>query len=343
MFGTGSCEKPTVIERVVGLFPGPYVLKCFFFSCVFGVPMLLVTRFLDTLSVQEALAVFGPLQWQNVLTFSFANFVLLFYSVGGVRYMRSRIATVAAGVEFLTPGDEKTASKVFGPVCRLFPAAFLSVLLLVVSLISLPNQIQHGSGPISFGLVLVSFPFVYLAYGTFVWVYASSVKCLGDLGNQPVKLSEFYEDAHLGMKPLGSLSLSLAAVYFVGLTLVFFSFLSIPLPLEFAVGILLLGGLVLFFLPLNVIHRKMKEKKRAESEKLKHHYKQLAGSVGDPLQVMADAKNMRRLLAVDIIDRQVASIPEWPFDLRTLTWLSAIVLTVVASIVARYVLVFLGL
>jgi len=339
----GDCEHPTLIERIVGFFPGPYVLKSFLFSCVFGVPLLLAARFLDTFSVQEALAVFGPLEWQNVGTFSVANFVLLFYSVWGVKYMRSRIANMTAGVELQTPGDEKTVGKVFKPVCRLFPAAILSVLLLAVSLISLPNQIQHGSGAISFGLVLVSFPFVYLAYGTFVWVYVSSVKCLGDLGNKNVKLSEFYEDAHLGMKPLGSLSFSLAAVYFVGLGLVFFSFLSIPLLLEFAVGILLVGGLVLFFLPLYVIHRKMKEKKKAESEKLKHHYKQLSGSFGDPILALADIKNVRRVLAVDIIDHQVASIPEWPFDLKTLTWLSAIVLTIVTSIVARYVLIFLGL
>jgi hypothetical protein len=339
---TGVCDKPTVIERIVNLFPGPYILKCFTFSCIFGVPLLLFTRFLDTWNVRAALEVFGPLLWQNVLTFSFANFVLSFYSVYSVRYMRSRIARVVSNVELSGPNN-KTVGKVFAPVCRLIPAVILSVLLFSVTLISLPNQLEHGSGPISFGLVLVSIPFVYLAYGTFVWVYASSVKCLSDLGKQPLKLMEFYEDPHLGMKPLGSLSLSLAAVYFAGLGLVFFSFLSIPLPLELAVIILIVAGLGLFFLPLSVIHHKMKDKKKLESEKLKRHYKELIDSSGNPLQNVVDPKNVKRIIAVEIIERKVASIPEWPFDERTLTSLSAIILTVAASIIARYVLVFLGL
>jgi len=340
-----SCEKPTLVERIVNVFPGSYFVKCLLFSSVFGVPFLLLTRFLDTLNVEAALGVFGPLLWQDVVTFSFANFVLVFYAVYGVHYMRSKIASIMPQVEPVMPGGENAASKVFGQVCRLFPALVLSVLLGIVSLVSFPTQGEHAAGPVSFGMVVLSFPFVYLAYGSLVWVYVSSIKSLYDIGRQPLRLVEFHEDAHFGMKPFGSLSLSLALVYFTGLGLVFFSFLSIPLPLELAVGVLILMGMVLFFSPLEVIHHKMRAKKRNELDKVKGHLKQITSSLGDPVLALSrvDVKSLKRMFAVDAMQRQVTAMPEWPFDTRTLTLLSAIVLTVVASIVTKYVMLFLRL
>jgi len=306
---------------------------------------LLLTRFLDTVNVETALAVFGPLSWQNISTFSFANFVLLFYAAYGVRYMRSRATATLSEVESLMPkSGGKTLHDVFSPVCSMLPALIVSMLIAVVSLVSFPDQGQHAAGPISLALVVISFPFVYLAYGTFIWVYCSSVNCLYNLGKQPLRLAEFYEDSHLGMKPFGSLSLSLALVYFAGLGLVFFSFISIPPPLEFALGVMILGGLVLFFLPMNILHRRMQDKKRLERQKLNARHRRLLDSIGEPVQSIQtiEAKNLRHILEVDLINKQVNSISEWPFDTRTLTWLSAIVLTVVASIITKYITIILG-
>lgn len=340
------CGKPTLIEQIVNLFPGPYIFKCLIFSCLFGVPLLLLARFLDTLNVQTALAVFGPLLWQNVVTFFFANFVLLFYAVYGVRHMRYEISAMIPKVGHLAPECcGRHSDEIFRPVCRLTPAVAISLLLIAVSFASFPNQIiQHSTGLISFGLITISFPFVYLAYGTFIWVYSSSVKCLNDFGKQPLRFAEFHEDAHLGMKPVGSLSLSLALVYFAGLGLVFFSFLSIPPPLEFAVAVMILGGIVLFFLPLHTLHRKMRSAKQMEREKSKARYETVMDSINESLQNIRriEARDLKLLLEVDIVHRYVSSIQEWPFDLRTLTWLSAIVLTVVVSIITRYITTVLG-
>jgi hypothetical protein len=249
-------------------------------------------------------------------------------------------------VETIVPeGSAKNLYEAFKPVCKLSPAIIVSLLLVAASLASFPDQAsQHSAGLISLAQIVVSFPIVYLAYGTFVWVYSSSVKCLHDLGKQPMKLSEFYEDSHMGLKPLGSLSLSLALVYFAGLGLVFFSFLSIPLPLEIAVGVMIFGGIVLFLLPLNAIHQKMRVKKQLEREKMRVRYKSLRDSMEESLRKARKVENseLKRVFAVDIIERHVNSTPEWPFDSRTLTWLSAIVLTVVASIVTKYVTILLS-
>ncbi len=340
-----GCDKPAVLEHIVNFFPGPYLCKCLLFSSVFGVPLLLLTRFLDTLKIEAALEVFGPLTWQNVLTFCFANFVLLFYAAYGSRYMRARILTTFRDLDAKSVMSTNRLQEVFTPVCKLSPAIVLSALIAIASIASFPDQWQHAAGPISLAQVIISFPIVYLAYGTFVWVYGSSIKSLHDLGKNHLKLAEFYDDHYLGMKPFGSLSLSLARVYFSGMVLIFFSFIAIPTPLGFVVGILVLAGVAMFFLPSIVIHQKMLDKKREERKKLRSHYNQITASLGDPIQIvtLADAKSLRRILALDIIDRQVDSIPTWPFNLRTLTWLSAIILAVLGSIITKYLLVNIGL
>ncbi len=345
VYDSASCTKPSLIERIINIFPGPYVLKCLIFSCVFGVPSLLLFRFFDTLDVQMTLEVFGPLLWQNIVTFSFANFVLLFYAAYGERYMRSRIAWMVPQVEPLMPKEGRTVQDIFRPVCSFIPAAILSILLAIVSLLSFPDQGQHAAGPISLVLLVISFPFMYLVYGTFIWTYVSSIKCLYDLSRQPLRLAEFYEDNHLGMKSLGSLSLSLALVYFVGLGLIFFSFLSVPPPLEFAVIVMIFAGVILFFLPLITIHKKMLEKKWAEREKLKGHYTHVSKFIDEPSSNgdTIEIKHLRYILAVDIIDRQVAAIPEWPIDSKSFTRLSAIIFTIVVGIATRIMLNSLGM
>jgi hypothetical protein len=342
---TARCAKPSLIERIINLFPGPYVFKCLLFSCVFGVPALLLFRFFDTLDAQAALEVFGPLLWQNIVTFSFANFVLLLYAAYGIKYMRSRIAAMVPQVEPLMPDEGRTVQDIFHPVCAFVPAAVLSILLAVVSLLSFPNQGQHAAGPISLALLVIAFPFVYLVYGTFIWTYVSSIACLYNLSRQPLRLAEFYDDDHLGMKSFGSLSLALALVYFLGLGLIFFSFLSVPPPLELAVVIMILAGVIMFFLPLITIHQKMLEKKREERQKLKSHYTHLLKFIEEPLRSgnATEVKHLRYMMAVDVIDRHISAIPVWPIDSRSWTRISAIVFTVVISIMTRIVLTLLGM
>ncbi len=338
------CERPTFLEQIVNLLPGPYVVKCVLFASILGVPLLLLTRFVDTLDVQATLAIFNPLSWQSVVTFSFANFILIFYAVYGVKYMRSKLYIMMPEIKSILPENSKKIQEIFKPTCNLTSAGILSLLLAAVSLASFPDQFsQHSAGSISLAQVALSFPFMYLAYGTFIWFYSSSVKCLHDLGKQPLKLADYYEDTYLGAKPIGSLSLSLALVYFSGLGLVFFSFLSIPALLELALVVMILGGIVLFFLPLHTIHKKMQQKKQLERDKLKNLHILQKESVYESMQNIqkTPTRDLKHMLEVDIVDRHVKSIPEWPFDFRTLTWLSAIVLAVIASIIAKYVTILL--
>jgi hypothetical protein len=56
-----------------------------------------------------------------------------------------------------------------------------------------------------------------------------------------------------------------------------------------------------------------------------------------------DPNEVTDLVAFQIIDQKVSSISVWPFDTVTLSWFSAIIITVLGSIITRYLLGFLGL
>jgi hypothetical protein len=193
---------------------------------------------------------------------------------------------------------------------------------------------------LSFIVKVVGFIVSMIAYGTFVWMYTSSIKGLYRLGREHLRFSSFYEDKHLGMKSLGSVSLSLAWVYFLGIGLVFFSFSPLPFTLLAALFGLIALGIVLFFLPLHEVHVKMKREKLAVEKALGKRLHQLVETLESSKE---DPNEVTDLVAFQIIDQKVSSISVWPFDTVTLSWFSAIIITVLGSIITRYLLGFLGL
>src|SRR5207249_1441117 len=85
------------------------------------------------------------------------------------------------------------------------------------------------------------------------------------LSSAPLELRPYYEDPFLGLRPIGSLALSLATVYFGFIALFMLSLLtssSTP-SIGDVVGVggflfgLILFGLFLFFLPLSKLHGRM--------------------------------------------------------------------------------------
>ncbi len=337
-------ERPTLIERVVGLVPIPYALGCLLFASVLGVPGFLLARFVDTGSADAALAMFGPTPpaWQNVLTYTLANFGLVLYALAGTRYMRRRIVATEPAMAALTPDGEVALHRTFGPVAARWPPVVVGAVVFAVSFLALPGQAGGITSPVELVLRTLSYPFAYLAYGTFIWAYVSAVRGLHAFGKEDLRLRSHYEDRFLGLRPFGSLSLSIAGVYFLGMSLVFFSFLNVPGLLAGLLIVLIALGVVLFFLPLDTMHRRLREEKARAHASLTHHFRRVEQILAPPGgSAPATADDVHRLMALDLAERRAAAISEWPFDMRTLSWLGAIVLSVIAAVVTRYTITLL--
>ncbi len=331
-------EAPTFLERVVNPLPGPYFLKIFLFWCLFGTPGMVVSRYLDAFNTEAVVSLFGVVSAQNVLVFSLANFVLPLYAFYGVRHMRMKISESIPELNQVTASKALDEGGIFRSIARFLPALALGLVFSVVSLVSLPGQTQHVVGYLSLVVKVVGFCVSMLAYGTFIWMYASSIRGLYLLGRGPLSFTSFLEDKHLGMESLGSVSLSLVWVYFLGIGLVFFSISPLPVALLLVLVGLIVFGVILFFLPLHEVHVKMVCEKRVAEKGFRVRLRQLVGVLesGKSLGEFSD------LAALQILEQKVSKISEWPFDTTTLSWLSAIVISVVGAIITKYLLVFVG-
>jgi hypothetical protein len=333
-------EEPTLIERVADLFPGPFFIKCLLFWIVFGTPGLLLSRYVDTLNIDRTLAIFDQVTLQNVIVFSLANFIIPLYAFYGTRYMRVKIINTIPQLEPVTVNGKAALRKIFDPVSRSWPAFVLAGAFGAVSLLSLPGQTSHVLGYASFIIKVFGFSFIMLSYGTFVWMYVSSIRGLYRLGRERLCFVSYYEDAHMGMKPLGSLSLSFAWVYFVGLTLTFFSINPLPIPILMVILILILLGVILFFIPAFTVHERMVREKHAAEKALRDRLPRIMRTLDyqeDYPDEIAD------LVMFQTLEQKVCKISEWPFDARTLSWFSAIVISVIGTELTRFVLGITGL
>ena len=338
-----SRHRSTLIETAIAELPGPYGLWAFLLAAVFGLPGFIVARYLDTGSVDRALSLFS-LNLPSAGTYFLATFGITLYALLGIRFMRSRTLAAQKAFAPLIPNGVEAVERAFHPVTDALPPLILTPALLIVSFATFPDQIQDITGPGYLVLRIVSFPLAYFVYATFIWVYLSSIRSLHVLGKGPLRLTSFFEDLHFGLRPFGSLSLFLALVYFVGLVLVAFSFLALPALLAGLLAALALPGVVLFFLPLFALHRRMLEEGRKARDALASAYSKAepllepGGTVGEP----SASEAMRSLLALQILEHRVSNISRWPLDLRTMSWFSAILLSVAAAIATRYVLTYLG-
>lgn len=335
--------RDTLIERFFASLPGPFALWVFVLAFVFGTPGFIVARLLDTGSVGRALSLFEP-TLESVVTYGMATFGLTLYALLGLRFMRSRTAAASRALEPLIPGGRSAMERALAPVTSPIPPLVLTPILLAVSFVAYPDQVQDITGIAYGALRIVSLPIVYFVYATFIWVYLSSVMGLDTIARGPLRLRSFLEDSHFGVRPIASLSLFLALVYFLGLGLVVFSFLELPLVLEALLAALALPGVVLFFLPVARLRARMSAARAEAGACLAEALAKARPflEAGTPAGRVDAPDAVAALLAYQIIEHRVGEVGEWPLDTRTVSWFSAIVLSVLAAIATRYVLAGLG-
>ena len=353
-------ERPTYWERFINLLPVPYTAGSLIIAAIIAGPGRYLVGYLETFDIYKALQdpFTPPTQsfplWRTVLNDT-VSFLLLFFIFYMIRYMRLKL--VAAEPELLpvSPEGEETFHRVFGRVSRPWPPIILASMLFFFNAV-LPYQIL-GSGqsqpielvaPFAFLFSFVTFPLVFAVFATFIWVYFSSIWGLHKLGKAHLKLKSFNEDPMLGVRPIGSISLSLALAYFTGLGglgLLISLGPTIELPSIVLLSLLIPLGAAMFFLPLNSIHQRMLEGKQREQSSIRSRFSQLvnASNTSESEVSQSSVAYLKNLFMFEVLktdERRVTAMPTWPFDTRVLGRLAAIVLTVVAIIIARVIQLF---
>jgi hypothetical protein len=342
--GPGSL---TLAERFIAAFRLPYALGCLVVGFVlFGILNTLFSKYVETMDLRQAVdAAFSP---QNL-----ATGLLFAYSFYAPRYMRTKLLDAGRSLPALMPDKEEGFRKTFHGVASVRPQvgtwiAFLSALLLAFEV----AVVFGGSSSFRFDtsgsfswleflatiVGVVSLAVVSLALSSVVWTYWSISAGMRRFSGTPLELRPYYEDPFLGLKPVGSLALSLATVYFGFIALFLLALLTSPSTPKvgdlvgvggFLFGLIVLGVL-LFFLPLTKLHRRMVAEQRTARAVLNPQMRMLFQE--SPGRGHDDVGHVLR---VDLMDRKVAAIAGWPYDVGILGRLSVIAVSVTAILISR--------
>ncbi len=343
-------EMPTLAERFVGAFRLPYPIGCLFVGFfLFGIVDVALGAFVQTSNLSTTVA-------KTLAPASLLTDLLVAYSFYAPRYMRRKLVETGRALSSLLPDRDGEFRRIFAEVASPRPQVIAWLLFLAALLVAVSVPAILGTGPSPFvfnggpGTALEFIASVYdivslaaatLALSSVVWTFWSISLGIHRFGRAPIALRPYYEDAFLGLKPLGGLSLSLALGYFVFIGL-FLLVLSgspgTPTPAEvlgvggFLSGLVLLG-LVLFFLPLRGLHRRMVDQKQRETARLRPNLGPIYEEGAGP----HSAQDVAHLYRVDMMDRKVAAMAVWPYDVGILGRLSAITLSVIAILLSRII------
>ncbi|TLY13960.1 MAG: hypothetical protein E6K84_03205 [Thaumarchaeota archaeon] len=347
-----SPEWSTPVERLVNLVHLPYAWGCLFWAILFGVGGRLLGGYVDTFDPKVTLTrILDPnlSLWQAIANLVLNLILIPFLLIFSVRFMRLRVVQSELELSAISPHGEETLHKVFGGVSRLLPPILIGAAVIGLYAIPGASPTVRGGGNPGLGDLseIVSSIFTGFCFGSFLWVYLSSLRGLHKVGGEALGLRSSSEDPMLGLRPLGSISLSLAGAYFAvlflgALTLIIlpFGFSDIALLLIF-----LITGMVMFFLPLNNIHRKMQQEKRLEQSRIREQFNELAKKRDNPGH--EDSRDvltrMERLLTIQMLEQKVSAVPTWPFDTSILGRFFAITLSVAAILIARLIMIELHL
>lgn len=358
-------EDPTLPERLIHVLHLPYVAGCIVLGYfLLGILPPFIAEYVDSSSIQKSLNV--ALVPQNAVTGLVVPY--LFYAP---RYMRRKLLQTETQLTGLLSGGEEEFHKLFGRVSALRPqllawALMAAVLLAEFNLVpgllaslfpnSLAQQAQQTQpvaatfqGELAFFLAsLATFLTTALVLSSLFWVYYSILKGIRDLGASELNLLPPYRDSFLGLKPVGSLALSLAVAYFGFEVVLLLTTIFAPPTIFDLVTIggvlvaLVVVGILAFFFPLRRLHRRMMLEKGLAREELAKRFAPIMNDSPTSTGVDGNVEHEAlEVLKVDLMDRKVSSIATWPFDLPILGKLTIIVLSVTAGCLTRFVILFL--
>ncbi len=346
-------EKLTVVERVVAAFHLPFPLACAALALLIGFPANLAAAYLDTGDLGRASNIaltnnsFGTVQLAGEspaisVARSVIFTVFLFTAIYTTRYFRRKVASSRGELSEIMPGGEKGFDEVFGAVSGFRGVLVVAVILGVAYVVP---RVLSSVGPFMLLYSVSGTVLEALIISTVVWEYLYGLWGLRRLGSTNLSLKPYYTDRMLGLRPMGSISISFGVAFFamVGMALIGGVLSNDPANMGVTIGLLSLA-VVMQFLPLEGIHRKMAERKRAELEALQARTAEALRS-GDSEGHDAESRLevIGKLIRVRMEREELTAMPTWPFDTKVVERLTAIMIAVITVVLARMTQLALGL
>lgn len=352
-----GAERPTLTESLVRLLHIPYLPGALVLALMFTGPGTLLGSFLDTFSLDKALSATLQKQttspvWQviaaEILYTAFTLYELLI-----IRYVRLRVVAAENELVSLLPKGKKDYARAFGRVSLWYGPIPLAAILLLLFLNPVLEKLHSTTGPFHLILYGAGSLAQFVLGGTMIWVYFASISGVYIIGRLPLRVKTYHADPMLGLRPFGALSLSLAFAYFGAVLSMSLVHLFNP---SFAPGQhvallipLAVLGVLMFFLPLNRLHKHMRQVKQREQALLRTRRAQLAESLdhdespsSSEKETLRDIRRLLAFMASSTMESRLASMPTWPFDLGILARLVTILLAVATGLVVRLIAVRLG-
>ena len=331
-------EKPTPIEKFVQLIPLRYPLAAFAWTIILGPIGFRTANYLQSGAT--------PFQSPNPVN-EILGVLLGFYLYYIVRYLRLKIVAAEPQIAPILLGGEAAYHSAFGRVSS--PRAII-ILAVILEALALPVTNQGRTFSILSGYEVVTQVILILAFATLIWEYSAASWGLHKLGRSPLRLKSFLEDRFMGARSIGNVALSLTGAYLGGFLLFFLdsaTFLKVTTDISIGSFYLILFalGVLMFFLPLNSIHRKMQEQKNLDQIGLGRQLLMIepsgaAQTSNGPATIEKldnGITHLIKLKEVEIAERKLASTPTWPFDIQLLAKLVTIVLSVTAVLLTRLI------
>ncbi len=354
--GAAGPQRPGLLERLVDRIPLPYPAASFLLAVLFGPPGVLLLWSLEAGGPARAFSLFfhllePPTPWQKAAAFTLWT-LLPFVLLLTARAVRRRVLDAEQALSPFLPDGEEAYRRAFAPLSRSGPPLLLALLLAAVFARYIQAGFQDSLGPVSIAAQILYNLFAFLVYGGSSWVYLAALCGLSRLGRRSLRLKPFHEDRMMGLRPAGSLSLSISVAFFAFLGILILVALVTPVIPEF---LLLLAactavGVLLFFLPLPGLHRQMTEARSALRAAIHHRQAvriEAAGLLAGPFAPAGapppacgeEATQLLRevldLQALELAERKVGELTGWPFDTRILGRLSAAAVSVATGLMVK--------
>lgn len=360
-------EKVTFVERLAGVFHLPYLIGCLIISLIIGPPGAVLLAYVSTGDLGKAVSLTillyvgsGTPFLTGVAVLGLLGF-LLFYVFYMTRFMRLRLLSTEEGLRPVLSEGEQTFHEAFKLVSKLWPPVAITVAMIAFYFVSSFDSLMEGFSAYTIHIaniiyLVIAFPIFFFAFGTFAWVYFGSIFGLYKLGKKPLTLKSSSEDRMLGVKPFGSLSLSLSIVYFSAIAILIIISLTTTMGstltqdvfafITLLVALFAIGG-VLFIAPLYTVHQRMMEQKENERTLLRSQvYRSVEGAAKpDTPDTVAEMKNrldnLASVMALEMAEKHLNSIPNWPIDTPIISRFATIIISVITILLANLILQFL--